>query len=830
MRRTSRMIFGLVVILGFTVLSFCRNVNSMPPPKDASSDTKKKQDKEKRRRAAREMKEHEEDGNGIFIYTPEVYDDSSLQLMLNTARARLAALQSFDQAALISRIGAVTGSTLQQSAFAAQIAGPPLPQIATTAAGPTSSVVTATGASPSTTTTAAAPSQSMVTTVPQGTAPLVTAPTTTAYTPPSTFSVSAIDALNEEMQLTYEIANLQLLLEGSLSDRFVRGQRIVKRRTTIGFPITLSPGERYKDSVAVVEVEIESPQKGMLSAEPPTVTALLPREKTYNVAAVTDKTTSIGAGIVTQVVSGGASWTGGRKTYFIAQDQDTVALAEAASDPKSKTAFLWQFRPVLGRPYVRGGLRQTFVQIALPVNNFAGCFGKVHLKTYWRKYNSKQGLVRDIIANSIREQDVWPIPVFDLAPMVETLAYEDIGGGQIQVQIGGKFLSGTYIRVGNGFYRDGVVGFTSEVNQMRFIAPAADIAIHRAYIVGRDGTEIEILHPIDPEPRDALSQSCGEDPAGTKSTAMTPTPAATTPTTPSDSKWTNPAKVSVAVSSFDESNVFLEVKAVDLPHDGSDPSGSSYYLVVGNRMFGLTDSSFERTVQETNHSVTYRVVVPIALLGSAREVEIVPLFRKTEKYRLRTKVDVFSLSSSSEKLVMIEKNDQGARFVLTGNRLKNATVLAPGGLSLKPLQGVADDDSIRLLEMKTDQLKTAKQILVQKVTGERPIFVSVPSSEEKGSSQPGLAVKGRVTIGADEATVNGDGLEKLKAVRFKKKLILFILSDDKKSVTLKGLAAAGVTGVATEQELECEFVDGKKSSVKIDVVNSKIETIDRNKN
>jgi len=38
------------------------------------------------------------------------------------------------------------------------------------------------------------------------------------------------------MQLTYEIANLQLLLEGSLSDRFVRRQRIVKRRTTVGFP------------------------------------------------------------------------------------------------------------------------------------------------------------------------------------------------------------------------------------------------------------------------------------------------------------------------------------------------------------------------------------------------------------------------------------------------------------------------------------------------------------------------------------------------------------------------------------------------------------------
>jgi hypothetical protein len=45
--------------------------------------------------------------------------------------------------------------------------------------------------------------------------------------------------------------------------------------------------------VAVVEVKIETARR-RLSPEPPAITALLPRDKTYNVAAITDTMTSIG--------------------------------------------------------------------------------------------------------------------------------------------------------------------------------------------------------------------------------------------------------------------------------------------------------------------------------------------------------------------------------------------------------------------------------------------------------------------------------------------------------------------------------------------------------
>jgi len=65
----------------------------------------------------------------------------------------------------------------------------------------------------------------------------------------------------------------------------------------------------------------------------------------------------------------------------------------------------------------------------------------------------------------------------------------------------------------------------------------------------------------------------------------------------------------------------------------------------------------------------------------------------------------------------------------------------------------------------------------------------------------------------DEVVIAGDGLDKLKAVRFKKAALKFTLSDDKKSVTVSGLAAARVTSTPSEQTLEFEFEGGQKSTV-----------------
>jgi hypothetical protein len=481
-------------------------------------------------REASEIAERERRGNGIVVYNPKVYDDSSLQLMLNAARARLATIQAIDQTGLLSRIGAISGASLSQSALGVSFTGPPIPGSVVTNNAPTGTTTTnstasggsnvVVGASPTTTTTTAnGNSTQVVTNLPvQGTVTTNAAQAATVPALPAnggltlpTASVSALDALNEQMQLTYEIANLRLLLEGSLNDRYVKGTRIIKPKTTLGFPITITPLPEYKNAIAVVEVEVENPDVVFDQADRPAVTALLPREKTYNVAQLSDHMTSIGAGVVTQVLNGGFSFLRGRKSYYVVQDQDTVAvmLPQRQSKP-DETAFAWHFRPVLGQPFVRGGLKQTFVQLAAPLRESTGCFGRIKVTSYWRRIDRKSGALKEIIENSVNVSRIEPtIPAFDLSPVIaDEVKYDDLGSGQVRVTVGGRFLDGVYVRVGNLNFGEGSSGFSKETNQIRFVAAAADIAKYRAYLVSRDGKETEILDPSDPADLQPLTRTC----------------------------------------------------------------------------------------------------------------------------------------------------------------------------------------------------------------------------------------------------------------------------------------------------------------------------------
>ena len=284
---------------------------------------------------------------------------------------------------------------------------------------------------------------------------------------------SAPDILNEQLQLSLEIANLQLLLEGAVSDRFVAGTHLLKHRVTLGFPVSVSPQKARKDEVAIVEVTVTDPAWTQ-GNEAPSVTVLLPREKTYNVANITEKSTSIGGGIVTQVLSAGVSALWGRKTFYVVQDQDTVAGLK--SDPAGKAAvFQWQFRPVLGREVVREGLRQVFVQLALPVLEAQGCQANVNVRTYWLKYDRKKGLLKQLVPDSeVSTSPMQSVRRYDLQPQIDRVAWEDAGDGSVVVRVDGRFMSGTYVRIGNLILTPGPAGITFEETGIRFVVKAVD--------------------------------------------------------------------------------------------------------------------------------------------------------------------------------------------------------------------------------------------------------------------------------------------------------------------------------------------------------------------
>lgn len=720
---------------------------------------------------------------GIFVDTPKIYDDFSLHLMLNAARARLAALQTFDQTGLLSRIGSVTGATLQQQAISAQVLGPPLPQTAVTSLGATGSTTAVGNVTGQTTTTVAGlPVQNVTTTSPQMLASAPALPANSAALPSQGFNVSSLDALNEMMQLTAEIANLQLLLEGSLSDRYVRGQRLIKPRTTIGFPITVTPQEEYKDAVAVVEVEALNPPKSVGNtidrAEPPAVTAILPREKTYNVAAITDNMTSIGGGLVSQVINGGFSYLRGRKTYYIVQDQDTLATMHESLDPNT-TLFSWQFRPVLGRHYVRPGLKQTFVQLANPIRQTFGCFGMVRITTYWRKYDRKHGVLKEVYPETIRNLNYRPIPGFDQTPVFSSLDVKDIGSGQVLATLkaeGQRFLSGVYVRVGNNYYREGSPGFTSEATQIRFVAPASELAKHGAFFVLRDGRETPILDPRDPEDLPPLDQSCGMEPPAPQ-VIVNGRPLGAGPLRAAPSP-----RLAVEVTAFDASNSILTARLSNLP---PEPALEDYYVVVGGRVFGLSDAPIERcgllppfTVSpgstpsraatqvspcqgSTDGTATFKVVVPSNLLLGATQVEVKPLFWKAA-YTASAPTDVFRASASSDKPVLLEQRAEGALYLLLGTRLTNAEILSPSTVFWANPHKIPESDTLRTFVVSD---KNAKQIILRKGQDERPIILTLPAPAA-ADAKPAITVKGSLVVGMDEATVQGDNLDKLKKVRF----------------------------------------------------------------
>lgn len=735
------------------------------------------------------------DSVGIVVDEPKVFDDSLLQQMLNAAEAKLASMQVLDASGLASRLGSVSGGQQTVNGLAISAQTPSMPQVATVANGATNSTVTTTSATPSQVTTAAQPVTNVTTTVPQFNPPGATAPTPSTSLP-TAFNVSSSNVLNEQMQLTYEIANLRLLLEGSLSDRLLKSStlKVVKPRTTIGLSVTVTP--RYKDAVAIVEVTVE---KGtdLGDPEPPVVTALLPREKTYNVASIRESNISVGLGAVTQVFGVSGSFLHGSRSYYLVQDQDTVALPIPVADNKKDTAFLWQFRPVLGRHYLSTGTKQVFVQLAFPTPWTENSFGTLSVTTYWCHYDQGKGLVGKVIAGSLRKEVVkHPVPNLKLELPPDGFSVknmEDLGNGQMLVRLPGHFLTDTSVRIGSTAFASGANGAFFSHDAIEFVASISDLATKKVVLVARDGSEIpvEIKHMADTEhPRPPPCIDTGKS----------------------------------SVTSVDETNSLVSVQFKDARYLHDSPP---LVFTIGNRVFGYRDAAFL-----PDDGTSLRAIVPTALLLANPAVTVKPLFAPDE-YAAQV---IFPLTpfGQPERVALLEQGKDTSTFLLYGSRLAQAKILSPA-VELKP---TPDMNSLRQFDLTADQIKAHKQILLQR-GAEHPILVAMPAAASGGSqgSSPqqvsvnatvdvqndatqSLTAQAPATVGADQATFTGANLNNLQTVIFNGKTIGMEVSADGKSVVLKGLKASQVTAAAVPQVLQFIY-KANMVPVKLDVVEKK---------
>jgi hypothetical protein len=362
-----------------------------------------------------------------------------------------------------------------------------------------------------------------------------TAPASTALTPPNNIGVASADILTEQVQLNAQITTLRLLLQGALSDQYLlKNSRAVatRQQTTLGFSITLDPPRQFKHAVAEVRVIITPPP----GQDAVSIMNLLPSEKTYNVAKVTSHQNAFGAGVAMAPVAVGVSTGKSKDRLYLAKDTDTLALqfplprsrqikeplpqaahdwlkakwefeplgacddAENDLNPDS-VAYGWQFRPVLGADYVKGGQRQVFAQLALPAGLGENYVPIVYIQTRWRAYDPKRQVVGAVYTDTCSSfEDTSGVAVVN-APRVENVGVYDLGSGQLKLTAKGQFYSsGVSVLAGsNILYPIGFDGKTIEiVGNAHDLMEAGELTI-----VGQGGQNSPFAIISDKEKRDA---------------------------------------------------------------------------------------------------------------------------------------------------------------------------------------------------------------------------------------------------------------------------------------------------------------------------------------
>ena len=345
--------------------------------------------------------------NGISVGEPKVFDNRTLTLMLEALSQTLASQQQsyIDQKSVLAALANLQGFTQTETARALNITGVPTPATSVKDTLKTGNVDSSGKALPDALTRESNVSRASVT--PQAPA-LESFPAIPGFNP--TYGQNAADLLNDQVNLTYQIFNLRMLLERSLSDRILPDtpgppdKNRTRLQAVLGFNVTLDPPRTANDAVAVVEITVTlSPvQSGQESGHASgdqgsgnglSLVALMPQEKTYNAATLSNKSNAFGGSAVVNAFQVGYSQRKREQIFYIYRDNDTLSYERMTGDP-SKIVFGWMFRPVLGRNSVSPGLRQMFAIMALPNVDCDsagkdGCAVKLNsqVRTYWKKYD-----------------------------------------------------------------------------------------------------------------------------------------------------------------------------------------------------------------------------------------------------------------------------------------------------------------------------------------------------------------------------------------------------------------------------------------------------------
>jgi hypothetical protein len=388
------------------------------------------------------------------------------------------------------------------------------------------------------------------------------------------------------------------------------------------------------------------------------------------------------------------------------------------------------------------------------------------------------------------------IPTFDMKQDTADFSggnLEDLGNGQMLVRVVGNFLGGTYVRIGSTLLQAGSTGFTSEYGLIRFVAPIADLATKKTFLVARDGTEapLTIKEPLEEHHKVRIRRG------------------------------------SETVKAIDEANSVL---TLELDPVGNKPT-SPLILVVGGKVFGYADAPI--LVQSWQDKTILSVVLPTSFLLSNPEVVVKALladdrFCGDTQASFCDKVSLFEPSAELERLVLLEQGSTQIKYLLFGRNLDHLSVVEPTPtpdsfppsqtsrpgttltaaaaptprIELAVIGSPEDQKTVRLLSVDSDLAKTLRQIVFRR-DGERPFLVAVPTLPSADQPKADPKFQERVTVGADEAVIVGEGL-KVTKVLFQRRIWT------KRSLLGLGLAQR-VTATAITQTIDLITATGKTS-------------------
>jgi hypothetical protein len=488
---------------------------------------------------------HEDNCNGISVGAPKVFDNYHLTILLDSLTRQLQQQNNFiDQKSVMLALSNLQGLSTSEISTNLSVTGNPTPSRDISTEFKTGNVDANGNRLPNTLDRKTDTNQASLT--PQAPAFDTLPGLPSGFNP--TFGNSASDLLNDQVNLSYQIFNLQMILDRSLTDRLT-GDGHTRRQAVLGFNVTLDPPRTANDAVAVVEVTVcrksapGCPSQPHQDNDGVSLVAMMPQEKTYNSAALSTKSNAFSGAAAVSAFQVGASARRRAQIFYVYRDTDTLSYERMTDD--GKLVFGWMFRPVLGRRSVSPGLRQMFAVLALPSPDCTSRESgpdcaifdlRTSVRTYWKKYDrgtmtsfAKGGENRakkywygltlhqaypEILSNSGYENgpnyaDV-PVPSTSdyqssLQPAVDSVEWRQTGAKTVVVSAkGNNFFTNTQISLGDKVYATPADGLILKSNQAFDIATTIDQLVNGpGAVVGRYGVSTPLIRtdmPVGLEP------------------------------------------------------------------------------------------------------------------------------------------------------------------------------------------------------------------------------------------------------------------------------------------------------------------------------------------